>query len=66
MARAWIHSTDVFKPWDPPPEGYIARSEWAGVQYRAGLRQRQCPKCGLWRFPQQKCCGETATDGSET
>jgi hypothetical protein len=69
MARAksraaYLDFTDAYKPWDPPPEGYIARQEWAGVQYRAGLRQRRCPGCGLWRFPQETCCGDAA--GPET
>lgn len=42
-----------FMPGDPPPEGYNAWHEWAGVQHRAGLRQRQCGKCSLWKFPQE-------------
>jgi hypothetical protein len=41
------------KPGDPPPEGYMAWHHWAQVQYRAGLRQRTCPSCGLWQFPQE-------------
>lgn len=45
-----------YKPGDPQPEGYLDRQDWARVQLRAGLKQRQCPVCGRWRFPQQKCC----------
>lgn len=42
-----------FKPGDPAPSGYLAWHEWAEVQHKAGLRQAQCGRCGLWRFPQQ-------------
>lgn len=44
-----------YKPGDPTPTGYVQWHEWAGVQYAAGLRQRQCRKCRLWKFPQEKC-----------
>jgi hypothetical protein len=46
-----------FKPGDPPPSGYNNWHAWARVQDRAGLKQRRCWKCGLWRFPQEACCG---------
>jgi hypothetical protein len=46
----------VFKRGDPAPKGYLQWHEWARVQLRAGLRQRRCPRCGLWNFPQEKCC----------
>lgn len=42
-----------FKPGDHPPSGYVDWQEWARVQHKAGLRQQQCGKCGLWRFPQE-------------
>lgn len=42
-----------YKPGDQAPEGYLAWHEWAEVQHKAGLRQKQCGRCGLWRFPQQ-------------
>lgn len=42
-----------YKPGDQAPEGYLAWHEWAEVQHKAGLRQAQCGRCGLWRFPQQ-------------
>jgi hypothetical protein len=42
-----------YKPGEPPPDGYLQRQEWARHQRRAGLRQRKCPRCGRWRFPQE-------------
>jgi hypothetical protein len=42
-----------FKPGDQAPQGYLAWHEWAEVQHKAGLRQKQCGRCGLWRYPQQ-------------
>lgn len=37
----------------PPPSGYVAWHEWAAAQGRGGLKQSQCPNCGLWLFPQE-------------
>lgn len=42
-----------YKPGDLPPDGYLAWHEWAEVQYKAGIRQKQCGKCGLWKTPQE-------------
>lgn len=42
-----------FKPGDQAPEGYLQWHEWAEVQHKAGLRQSQCGRCGLWRYPQE-------------
>lgn len=42
-----------YRPGDQAPEGYLAWHEWAEVQHKAGLRQKQCGRCGLWRYPQQ-------------
>lgn len=42
-----------FKPGDMPPAGYLDWHEWADVQQRAGLRQKQCGRCGTWGFPQE-------------
>jgi hypothetical protein len=47
---------DTYKVGDPRPEGYLEWHEWARVQLRGGLRPRKCRYCGLWRFPQEKCC----------
>ncbi len=49
-------STPTFKAGDPAPDGYIARYEWARVQLRNGLKQRKCKGCGLYKFPQERCC----------
>jgi hypothetical protein len=35
------------------PEGYLQWHEWAETQHKAGLRQVQCGKCLLWRYPQE-------------
>lgn len=50
---ACILEQDTYKPGDQAPEGYLAWHEWAGVQHKAGLRQKQCGRCGLWRYPQE-------------
>lgn len=51
----------TYKKGDPPPSGYIQWHEWAKVQHRSGLRQKRCPVCGLWRFPQElPCCEKKA------
>jgi len=42
-----------FKPGDQAPSGYLAWHEWAEVQHKAGLRQKQCGRCGKWKFPQE-------------
>ena len=44
-----------FKTGDQPPTGYLEWHSWATVQARAGLKQRRCPTCRLWRFPQEPC-----------
>lgn len=41
-----------YRPGDPEPEGYLEWHEWARVQVRAGIHQRNCRVCGLWQFPQ--------------
>ena len=56
----------VFKAGDPPPEGYNEWHDWARVQHKAGLRQRRCWSCGLWRFPQEKCHGTAPPDSGFT
>lgn len=42
-----------YKPGDQAPEGYLDWQEWAGVQHKAGLRQKMCGRCMLWRYPQE-------------
>ncbi len=51
--RASLDTTPNFKPGDPPPSGYIAWMGWAEAQHKAGFRQAQCGRCGLWKFPQE-------------
>jgi hypothetical protein len=55
MSRDWVHVLVMpdYKPGDLPPEGYLQWHEWAEVQRKAGIKQRQCPTCGLWRTPQE-------------
>lgn len=59
-----IHITvqKEYKPGDLPPEGYLAWHEWAEVQRKAGIKQVQCGRCGLWRTPQElrKCMSPNA------
>ena len=45
--------TGEYQPGDQPPTGYIDWVEWAETQHKAGLRQAQCGKCGLWGYPQE-------------
>lgn len=42
-----------YKAGSQAPTGYLQWHAWAEVQHKAGLRQKQCGRCGLWRFPQQ-------------
>lgn len=50
-----IHITVMpeYKPGDQAPEGYLQWHEWAEDQYKSGLRQKECGKCGKWKFPQE-------------
>ncbi len=41
------------KAGDLPPKGYLQWHDWAEVQYKAGIKQTQCPTCGLWCTPQE-------------
>lgn len=42
-----------YKSGDQAPEGYLDWREWAQVQHKAGLRQKMCGRCMLWRYPQE-------------
>lgn len=53
MHVACILEQDTYKPGDHAPQGYLAWHEWAEVQHKAGLRQVECGRCGLWRYPQE-------------
>ena len=48
-----ICTTPDFKPGDQAPEGYLAWHEWADKQHKAGLRQKECGRCGRWKYPQE-------------
>ncbi len=48
-----VCTTESYKPGDQPPEGYLAWHAWAEVQRKAGIKQVQCGKCGLWKTPQE-------------
>jgi len=43
----------TYAPGDPAPQGYLAWHEWADTQHKAGLRQKECGRCGKWRYPQE-------------
>jgi len=43
----------TYMPGDLPPEGYLQKHEWADVQLKSGLRQKECGKCSKWKFPQE-------------
>lgn len=43
----------TFNPGDKAPEGYLAWQEWAETQHKAGLRQKECGRCGKWKYPQE-------------
>lgn len=53
MRVACILEQATYKPGDQAPDGYLAWHEWAEVQHKAGLRQKRCGECGLWRYPQE-------------
>lgn len=42
-----------YKPGDKAPDGYLAWHEWADTQHKAGLRQKECGRCGKWKYPQE-------------
>jgi hypothetical protein len=43
-----------YNPGDmPPPQGYLEWHEWAEIQHKAGLRQKECGRCGKWYYPQE-------------
>ncbi len=42
-----------YKPGSQPPTGYLQWHEWARIQSKAGLKQKKCCQCCLWKFPQE-------------
>jgi hypothetical protein len=59
----YVDTVPEFEPGSQPPTGYVQWHEWARAQVRHGIRQRKCKTCGLWRFPQEKCCASHAPRG---
>lgn len=53
MELACLLEQGDYQPGDPAPVGYLAWHEWAEVQHASGLRQKECGRCGLWRYPQE-------------
>lgn len=53
LTVACLLEQDTYKPGDPAPDSYLAWHEWAEAQHKAGLRQQQCGRCSLWRYPQE-------------
>jgi hypothetical protein len=67
--RGHILVMPEFKPGDLPPDGYLQWNEWAEVQRKAGIKQVECPSCGLWQTPQELSTNEVTwtvknTDGT--
>lgn len=48
-----VCTTFDFNPGDQAPKGYLEWHEWADVQHKAGLRQKECGRCGKWKYPQE-------------
>ena len=65
MKRVYITAQKEYKPGDLPPEGYLAWHEWAEVQRKAGIKQVQCCKCGLWKTPQELSDKQVKLKGSD-
>lgn len=53
MNVACILEQERYKAGDPAPQGYLAWHEWAETQHKAGLRQKECGRCGKWCYPQE-------------
>lgn len=46
-----------------PPRDYVAWHEWARAQAAHGLKQKKCPTCGLYKFPQEVHCTTSSAEG---
>lgn len=55
MSKSLYDDGASFKVGSPPPKGYLAWHAWAEAQSIGGLKQEQCPRCGLFRYPQEPC-----------
>lgn len=79
MARryqgAFLDGEVGYKKGDPAPAEYLRWHAWADAQYKAGLRQSSCSRCGKWHFPQEldaaryaagvAVCTDCAAQGTE-
>ncbi len=68
MKRPWTWNGHILsagdpQPGDQAPEGYIQWHAWAEVQHKAGLRQKECGKCGRWKYPQELSGEEVSCTG---
>lgn len=54
-----------YQPGDQAPAGYLDWHEWADVQHKAGLRQVECGRCGMWRYPQELSGKTGETTGTD-
>jgi len=53
VRKVYILTQQEYKPGDMPPDGYLAWTEWAEVQRKAGIEQVMCGRCLLWKTPQE-------------
>jgi uncharacterized OB-fold protein len=60
---ACLKEVPRFTAGSQPPIGYVEWFEWAAVQHKAGLRQKECKTCGLWFYPQEKHCASKTARG---
>jgi len=63
--QAHLDDAGTYQPGDQPPEGYLQWHEWARVQERGGLGQIRCPRCGLYRYPQEPCRRDGVCPGAQ-
>lgn len=55
MGMVHISTTRDYKPGDLAPENptYNEFVAWSEVQYKAGIRQKECGRCSKWKTPQE-------------
>lgn len=55
LSNGVLSVSGTYKPGDPRPENgsYNDWLEWSETQHKAGLRQKQCGRCGKWNWPQE-------------
>ena len=55
-----------FKPGAHAPEGYLAWPERGDKQHKAGLRQKECGRCGMWKYPQELSATQDAFEAKSS